>query len=144
VPDDEMPHTKSKERMDIIFSPVTVPGRMNIGQLIEAGMGKLIDKTTKKPVLIDNFMEQKQLNKVYKDLKKNKIPVDEILLDGKNGKPFKTPIFWGKPYIMKLRHVVEHKLKSRNIGTYDINLQPSRGKESGQTMGNMEVKAMLA
>ena len=36
VPDDEMPHTKGGERMDMIFSPVTVPGRMNIGQVVEA------------------------------------------------------------------------------------------------------------
>ena len=138
-----MPHTKDKEHMDVLFSPVTVPGRMNIGQLIEAGYGKLLDKTTKKPIIVDNFIDKNQLEVVYNKLKKNNIPIEEILTDGKDGKDFKTPIFWGKPYIMKLRHTVDHKLKSRNIGTYDINLQPSKGKESGQTMGNMEVMAML-
>jgi intein/homing endonuclease len=143
VPDDEMPHTKQGERMDVIFSPVTVPGRMNIGQLVEAAVGKLIHKTNKKPRIIDNFIDSDQLTKAAEELKKHNIPIEETLLDGKDGKPFEKPIFWGRPYIMKLRHVVEHKLKSRNIGQYDINMQPSRGKESGQTMGSMEVMAML-
>jgi len=144
VPDDEMPHTKGGERMDMIFSPVTVPGRMNIGQIAEAAAGKLVGKTTGKPLLIDNFTDKDQLNKIRDGLVKNKIPVEELLYDGKGGKAFGQKIFWGKPYILKLRHVVDHKLKSRNIGSYDINMQPSRGKDSGQTMGNMEVMSMLS
>ncbi|MBC8551994.1 MAG: hypothetical protein H8D23_20300 [Candidatus Brocadiales bacterium] len=144
VPDDEMPHTKGGERMDMIFSPVTVPGRMNIGQIAEAAAGKLVAKTDGKPLLIDNFTDKDQLNKIRDELQKNKIPVEETMLDGKDGKAFGQKIFWGKPYILKLRHVVDHKLKSRNIGSYDINMQPSRGKDSGQTMGNMEVMSMLS
>ncbi len=144
VPNDEMPHTKSGERMDMIFSPVTVPGRMNIGQVVEAAAGKLIAKTDGKPRMLDNFRDRDQLKAVYDEMKKKGIPVEEEMLDGKNGKPFGHKIFWGKPYILKLRHVVEHKLKSRNLGSYDINMQPSRGKESGQTMGSMEVMSMLS
>ena len=144
VPDDKMPHTKGGERMDMIFSPVTVPGRMNIGQIVEAATGKLVAKTDGKPRMLDNFIDKDQLMAIHDELKKNKIPVEEILLDGKDGKEFGHKVFWGKPYIMKLRHTVDHKIKSRNIGSYDINMQPSRGKESGQTIGNMEVMAMLS
>ena len=93
VPNDEMPHTKAGERMDMIFSPVTVPGRMNIGQMAEAAMGKLVAKTDGVPRKIENFTDTDMLNKIKKELVKNNIPVDEILLDGKTGKPFETPTF---------------------------------------------------
>ena len=45
---------------------------------------------------------------------------------------------------MKLRHSVDKKLKTRDIGSYDINMQPSRGANSGQTMGAMETMALVA
>jgi len=145
VPDDEMPHTKKDgERIDMIFSPVTVPGRMNIGQIAEAAAGKLIAKTDGKPRILDNFVDRDQIPKIYKEMKEKNVSIEDTMTDGIGGKDFGTKIFWGKPYIMKLRHTVDHKIKSRNIGSYDINDQPSRGKDSGQTMGNMEVMAMLS
>lgn len=145
IPNEEMPKTKDGEKMDLIFSPVTVPGRMNIAQLVEAGMGKYLDKTDKDPVKIDNFSNENALEDVKKKLEDADIPVEEQLYDGKTGKPFKKKTFWGKPYTLKLKHVVEHKLKSRNTGGYDINEQPSRGgDDSGQTFGRMEVMAGLA
>jgi len=143
IPDHEAPHTKDGKRIDLILSPYGVPSRMNIGQLLETAAAKYADKVGKK-ISIDNFDEADQLDKTFKLLKKANIPVDELLTDGIEGKEFHNPIFWGKQYIMKLEHTVEKKSKARDIGSYDINMQPSRGGRSGQTIGAMETMAMLA
>ena len=93
IPDDDMPHTKSGERMDMIFSPITVPGRMNIGQIADAAAGKLLAKTTGKPRVIKNFDGSDVLGNLKKELEDNNIPINETMVDGKSGKEFETPIF---------------------------------------------------
>ena len=143
IPDEEAPHTKNGTRIDLMVSPYGVPSRMNIGQLLETALGKYAEKTGE-TLVINNFDDSNQLDKVLKKLKDAGIPVDEKLTDGLNGKQFENDIFWGNQYIMKLMHEVSKKVKTRETGSYDINMQPSKGKKSGQTMGSMEVMAMIS
>jgi DNA-directed RNA polymerase subunit beta' len=144
IPDAEAPYTKDGTRIDIIFNPHGVVGRMNLGQMLETAAGKLAMKTGT-PYIVKNFADKDYLSDITAQLKKNKIPADEILYN-KDGKPItKAPVFWGVKYYLKLMHVVEHKFKSRDIpGTYDANEQPAKGEEGGQSIDPLQSYALLA
>ena len=144
IPDDEAPHTKDGARVDMMVNIHGVPGRMNMGQLLEAAAGKWAVKTGNK-YYVENFSDKNYLADILKKLKDANIPADEELLDGKNGKPFGKPIFWGNKHYLKLMHVVDHKFKSRDIpGSYDANEQPIHGEQGGQTMDPLQMYAYLA
>lgn len=143
IPDDEAPHTQDGQRIDLIMSPNGVPGRMNVGQLLETAAGKIAKKTGKK-FIVDNFSGENYLEKIKQELKDNGLEADEVLRDGKNGKPFINKIFTGNQYIMKMKHVVDDKIKGRSYGTYSVNEQPSRGDEGGQTIDPLTTFALLS
>lgn len=143
IPDSDAPHRLDGTPIDVMMSPEGVPGRMNIGQILETAAGKIADKTGK-PYVVKNFDDPNSdmANKVYKEMKDLGIEPNEVLIDGKTGKKIETPIFVGKQYILKLRHIVDKKEGVHNIGNYDVNEQPV-GKGS-QTIGIMESYAYLA
>lgn len=143
IPDDEAPYTKDGTRIDIIFNPHGVVGRMNMGQMLETAAGKLAMKTGQ-PYVVKNFSGKDYLKDITTQLKKNNIPVDEVLYT-KDGKPLtKAPVFWGVKYYLKLMHVVDHKFKARGIpGTYDANEQPAKGDEGGQSIDPLQTYALL-
>lgn len=144
IKDDEAPHTPDGTRIDLMLNPHGVIGRMNAGQILETAAGRVSMKTGK-PLVVQNFSGKDYLNDIMTDLKKHKIEPDETLLDGKSGKPFDNKIFWGNQHILKLMHVVEHKLKTRDLpGSYDVNEQPVAGKEGGQSVDSMQTYAFLA
>lgn len=143
VPDDEMPQrAKGLSPIDIILSPEGVPGRMNIGQILETAAGKIAEKT-KKPFIVNNFddLNVDTAKDIYDQMKKLNIDPNETLTDGVTGQKIKTPIFVGNQYIMKLRHIVIKKEGIHNTGIYDIDQQPT-GKGAQKT-GTMETYAYL-
>jgi DNA-directed RNA polymerase subunit beta' len=144
ITDEEAPYTKDGTRIDIIFNPHGVVGRMNMGQMLETAAGKLAMKTGK-PYIVKNFSGKNYLTDITEQLKKNNIAADEILYT-RDGKPItKAPVFWGSKYYLKLMHVVEHKFKTRDIpGTYDANEQPAKGEEGGQSIDPLQSYALLA
>jgi len=143
IPDESAPHTLDGQPIDLMLNPHGVPGRMNTGQMLETAAGKLAGKT-KKIYKVQNFSDPHgDLSKeVLADLKKNNIPVDEILTDGRTGKKFENKIFTGKQYIMKLRHHVEKKHAAHGLGSYDINEQPTGS--GAQKIGPDLTYALLA
>ena len=144
IPDDEAPHTKDGTRIDIMFNPHGVVGRMNMGQMLETAAGKLALRTGK-PYVVKNFSGKDYLSDIKSQLKANNIPVDEQLFT-KDGKPITSaPVFWGVKYYLKLMHVVDHKFKARGIpGSYDANEQPAKGDEGGQSIDPLQTYALLA
>ena len=59
--------------------------------------------------------------------------------------PFEQPVIIGKPYILKLIHQVDDKIRGRSSGHYAlVTQQPLRGraKQGGQRVGEMEVWAL--
>lgn len=144
IRDDEAPYTLDGTRIDLMLNPHGVIGRMNMGQMLETAAGKLAVKTGKQ-FDVKNFSNEDYLNNILTSMKKNNIEPDELLLDGKDGKPFPNKIFWGNQHILKLMHVVEHKLKTRDLpGSYDVNEQPSAGTSGGQSVDHMQMYAYLA
>ncbi len=147
VPVEDMPYMEDGTPIDICLSPLGVPSRMNIGQLLEAELGLVAHKedtwfTT--PVFesveikdIDRFKEAAQIPS------SNKI----TLYDGKTGEALKNDVMVGCLYMLKLHHLVDEKMHARCTGTYSlVTQQPLGGKAQfgGQRLGEMEVWALEA
>lgn len=143
IPDSEAPHTAGGERADLIMHPFGVIGRTNIGQLLATAAGKIARKTGK-PYSVTNFENDSNIDKVMQDLKDNGIEPNEVMTDGQGGEPFERKIFFGPQYIMKLKHMVDHKIKTRSSGSYDINEQVVKGKKGGQSIDPLQWYALAA
>jgi DNA-directed RNA polymerase subunit beta' len=142
IPDSEAPHTKDGTRIDMMLNIHGVAGRMNMGQLLEAAAGRIAQHTGK-PYLVQNFSDKNYLDDIMNQMKLLKLEPNELLYDGKTGKPFDKPIFWGNKHYLKLMHVVEHKYKARSLGTYDANEQPIHGDTGGQSVDPLQIYAFL-
>ena len=69
------------------------------------------------------------------------------LIDGRTGETFYRPVIVGKSYMLKLNHLVDHKIHARTTGPYAlITQQPLKGKrnQGGQRVGEMEVWSFYA
>ncbi|MBC8409904.1 MAG: hypothetical protein H8E12_14450, partial [Rhodobacteraceae bacterium] len=134
IADSDAPQRADGSAIDIMVNPHGVPGRMNIGQILETAASKLAKKQGK-PYLITNFESGDMAKKVLNELKGAGIDINEKLTDGKTGDPFDNKIFVGSQYFMKLRHHVKKKQASHSIGTYDINEQPTgKGTQKADPM----------
>ncbi|MFC1512568.1 DNA-directed RNA polymerase subunit beta, partial [bacterium] len=155
---EDMPYLPGGEPVDIVLSPLSVPSRMNVGQILETMLGwagRILDVQMVSPVF-DGASEQNIIDKInearYKLLnmnyKKEYLP-DEYcrvtLHDGRTGESFSEKITIGSMYILKLAHLVEDKIHARATGPYSlITRQPLGGKAQfgGQRLGEMEVWAI--
>lgn len=54
IPDEEMPRDKDGNPLEIIVNPSGVPGRINLGQVLETSLAKVADKKGE-PYAVDNF-----------------------------------------------------------------------------------------
>lgn len=152
VPDEEMPHTKDGKSIQVALNPAGVPGRMNVGQVLETALSKVARKTGK-PLVIDNFEHgTDQLDRVKRELKKYGLSDQDELVDPKTGKSLGGALV-GEQYMLKLQHQVDKKvsarsgmsLKGETPETYDVNLMPaSGGKAGGQSIGNLGMNVLLA
>nr|YP_007890544.1 RNA polymerase subunit beta [Histiona aroides]AGH24038.1 RNA polymerase subunit beta [Histiona aroides] len=69
------------------------------------------------------------------------------LLDGVTGEPLDNKVTAGYLYVMKLNHLIDHKIHGRSTGPYNVvTQQASKGKSrnGGQRLGEMEVWALQA
>ncbi len=145
LPEGEMPFLADGTPMDLVLSPLSVPSRMNLGQILETHLGwaaKKLNYLAVTPSLLGATKEDIKI-----ELKEAGLPESgqEILFDGRTGLPFPTPITVGYMYIMKLIHMVDDKVHARSIGPYSlITQQPLGGKAQfgGQRFGEMEVWAL--
>ncbi|TLD40176.1 MAG: DNA-directed RNA polymerase beta' subunit [Candidatus Jettenia ecosi] len=147
VPVEDMPKLEDGTPVDVILNPHGVISRMNLGQIIETHLGLILKKKGMPSALVKPF-EQYDRDNLKKELEDIGFPEGKaILLDGKTGKRFESPVVVGYQYIVKLNHLAEEKLHSRLTGSYDpILQQPPHGKRrnGGQRLGEMEVWALLA
>jgi len=146
LPEEDMPYMDDGNPIDVILTPLGVPSRMNLGQILELHLG-LAANTLGYQAIVPPFVGatdeeiKEELVKAGFD-KSGKMP----LRDGRTGEHFDQPIAVGYMYIMKLHHMVEDKIHMRSIGPYSlITQQPLGGKAQGggQRFGEMEVWALL-
>lgn len=146
LPEEDMPFMEDGRPIDVILTPLGVPSRMNLGQILELHLG-LAAETLGYQAVVPPFVGatdteiKEELRKAgLKDNGKMK------LFDGQTGVAFEQEIAVGYMYILKLHHMVEDKIHMRSIGPYSlITQQPLGGKSQngGQRFGEMEVWALL-
>jgi len=162
LPAQDMPYLPDGTPIDIIFNPLGVPSRMNVGQVLECLLGlagqKLGNRFKISPfdeiygkeasrILVNQKLKEAAIKSNEKWLFNPYSPGKILLRDGRTGEYFDNPITVGKSYILKLIHLVEDKIHARATGPYSmITEQPLAGKsqKGGQRFGEMEVWALEA
>jgi DNA-directed RNA polymerase subunit beta len=145
LPVEEMPYDKDGTPIDIILTPLGVPSRMNLGQILEMHLG-LAAETLGYQAVVPSF-QGAQDSEIKEELVKAGFNATGTvqLYDGRTGEAFNQETAIGVMYIMKLHHMVEDKIHMRSIGPYSlITQQPLGGKAQGggQRFGEMEVWAL--
>jgi DNA-directed RNA polymerase subunit beta len=147
LPAEDMPFLPDGTPLQIVLSPLGVPSRMNIGQVLEVHLGMacrslgweiatpVFDGATEKDIV--DSLEMAGLD-----------PSGKVTLyDGRSGEKFANPVTVGFMYMLKLHHLVDDKMHSRSTGPYSlVTQQPLGGKAQfgGQRFGEMEVWALEA
>ncbi|MCL2764327.1 MAG: DNA-directed RNA polymerase subunit beta [Treponema sp.] len=147
LPEEDMPFMEDGTPLDICLTPLGVPSRMNIGQLLETELGwagSTLNEWYSAPVFQSPSTDQ-----IEEKLKEAGLPVTgkAVLKDGRTGEEFVNPIFCGIIYFLKLHHLVDDKMHARSTGPYSlVTQQPLGGKAQfgGQRLGEMEVWALEA
>ena len=145
LPEEDMPYMTDGTPVDIILSPLGVPSRMNLGQILEMHLG-LAANTLGYQAIVPPFLGAKH-EEISSELVKAGFPENGRvkLFDGRTGESFGQDVAVGYMYMLKLHHMVEDKIHMRSIGPYSlITQQPLGGKAQGggQRFGEMEVWAL--
>jgi DNA-directed RNA polymerase subunit beta len=146
LPEEDMPYMADGTPVDVILTPLGVPSRMNLGQILELHLG-LAANSLGYQAIVPPFTGATD-KEIKDELVKAGFDASGKmeLRDGRTGDKFDKPIAVGYMYIMKLHHMVEDKIHMRSIGPYSlITQQPLGGKAQGggQRFGEMEVWALL-
>jgi DNA-directed RNA polymerase subunit beta len=141
----DMPYLTDGTPVDMIFNPLGVASRMNIGQILETHLGWAAMKQGYK--VATPALEGVTEDQIKEELVKAGLPIDGKvnLINGKTGDYFENKSTVGIMYVMKLHHLVDDKIHMRSIGPYSlITQQPLGGKAQfgGQRFGEMEVWAL--
>ncbi|MEI6659845.1 MAG: DNA-directed RNA polymerase subunit beta [bacterium] len=142
LPEEEMPFMADGTPVDVILTPLGVPSRMNLGQILEMHLGYAAN-TLGYQAIVPSFLSP-SVTEIKAELVKAGMPDNGkvTLYDGRTGNAFEQDIAIGYMYMLKLHHMVEDKLHMRSIGPYSlITQQPLGGKAQGggQRFGEMEV-----
>ena len=145
LPEEDMPYMADGTPIDVVLTPLGVPSRMNLGQILELHLG-LAAHTLNYQAIVPPFMGA-SVDEIKGELVKAGFREDGKmkLFDGRTGDSFDQDIAVGYMYILKLNHMVEDKIHMRSIGPYSlITQQPLGGKAQGggQRFGEMEVWAL--
>ncbi|MDY6935561.1 MAG: DNA-directed RNA polymerase subunit beta [Spirochaetota bacterium] len=147
VPEYDMPYLPDGTPLDVVLNPLSVPSRMNLGQLLETELGwaaKELDFQVE-----TSIFESATVQDIKGYLEKAGLPVSSktVLYDGRSGEAFSETVMVGYLYILKLAHMVDDKIHARSTGPYSlVTQQPLGGKAQfgGQRLGEMEVWALEA
>ncbi len=145
LPEEDMPYTADGQPVDVVLTPLGVPSRMNLGQILEIHLG-LAAHELGYQAIVPTFSGATD-TEIKSELEKAGIPTTGCvpLFDGRTGEKYEQDIAVGYMYILKLHHMVEDKIHMRSIGPYSlITQQPLGGKAQGggQRFGEMEVWAL--
>ena len=145
MPEEDMPYMADGTPVDVILTPLGVPSRMNIGQILELHLG-LAAHTLGYQAVSPTFIGARS-TEIKEELVKAGFPENGKvkLFDGRTGEAFEQNVAIGYMYMLKLHHMVEDKIHMRSIGPYSlITHQPlgGRAQGGGQRFGEMEVWAL--
>ncbi len=145
LPEEDMPYTEDGKSVEMILTPLGIPSRMNLGQILEMHLG-LAANTLHYQAIVPSFAGA-TADEIAEELEKagfsgtGKV----TLYDGQTGEKFDQEVAVGYMYMLKLHHMIDDKMHARSIGPYSlITQQPLGGKaqSGGQRFGEMEVWAL--
>jgi DNA-directed RNA polymerase subunit beta len=167
-----MPYMEDGTPVQIVLNPLGVPGRMNLGQILETHLGwaaavvgyqavtPVFDGATEGEIMAcireanEHVLKRRGDMSVVQDAGRSgellvEMPEDGKvrLHDGRTGEPFEQKTTVGYIYMNKLHHLVDEKIHARATGPYSlITQQPLGGKArtGGQRFGEMEVWGLEA
>jgi DNA-directed RNA polymerase subunit beta len=147
LPPEDMPYLPDGRPVDMILNPLSVISRMNLGQLFEAHLSLVCEKTG--DYAITQPLNEISIETIQAELVKHGFdPSGKTdLYDGRTGDKFERPVTVGQIYLNKLYHLVDDKLHTRSTGPYSlVTQQPLGGRAmaGGQKFGEMEVWALEA
>jgi len=172
VPREDMPYMEDGTPAQIVLNPLGVPGRMNLGQILETHLGwaaaimgyqavtPVFDGASEEEIMSalreanEHVRQRREDIKVVQDAGQTQEFLVEMpedgkvrLHDGRTGEPFEQKTTVGYIYMNKLHHLVDEKIHARATGPYSlITQQPLGGKarSGGQRFGEMEVWGLEA
>ena len=157
LPVEDMPFLEDGTPIDIILNPMGVPGRMNIGQVMETHLGWVAkagwDLDPEDPTAADlpegalhgepgtavavpvfDGLTAEEVTGLIANHRPNRDGERMVkedgkarLFDGRSGEPFPDPISVGYMYMLKLHHLVDDKLHARSTGPYSMITQQPLG-----------------
>ncbi|QBF46940.1 DNA-directed RNA polymerase subunit beta [Janibacter limosus] len=157
LPVEDMPFMEDGTPVDVILNPLGVPGRMNIGQIMElhlgwaASRGWKIDGNPDWAAMIPQDAREapadtRVASPVFDGADEHEIAglldsttptrdgvrlIDRSgkanLFDGRTGDPYPAPVSVGYMYILKLHHLVDDKIHARSTGPYSMITQQPLG-----------------
>ena len=157
LPVEDMPFLEDGTPVDVVLNPLGVPGRMNVGQILELHLGwaasrgwtiegdpewaRLIpDDARSAPAgtrvaspVFDGVREDEIIGlldsttKTRDDVRLIDGSGKARLFDGRSGEPFPEPVSVGYMYILKLHHLVDDKIHARSTGPYSMITQQPLG-----------------
>jgi DNA-directed RNA polymerase subunit beta len=157
LPQEDMPFLEDGTPVDIVLNPLGVPGRMNVGQVLETHLGWVAKRgwevegkpswaarlpehawsstpgTPAATPVFDGAREEEIVGLLGSTIpnRDGSRMVESTgkarLLDGRTGEPFPAPISVGYIYILKLLHLVDDKIHARSTGPYSMITQQPLG-----------------
>jgi len=157
LPVEDMPFLSDGTPVDIVLNPLGVPGRMNVGQVLEthlgwaAAAGWEVDTSDPRVVNLPKEVQSVQprsriATPVFDGAREDELSTilestrptaDGLhlvnangkanLFDGRSGEPIPGEISVGYIYILKLLHLVDDKIHARSTGPYSMITQQPLG-----------------
>jgi len=157
LPIEDMPFLEDGTPVDVVLNPLGVPGRMNVGQILELHLGWSASRgwdIEGEPAWASTIpLDARQAppgsrvaSPVFDGAGEDVITglLDSTLktrdgvrlidssgkarmFDGRSGEPFPEPVSVGYMYILKLHHLVDDKIHARSTGPYSMITQQPLG-----------------
>lgn len=157
LPVEDMPFLEDGTPVDVVLNPLGVPGRMNIGQIMELHLGWAASRGWKiegnpdwAAMIPEDAREApadtRVASPVFDGADEHEISglldsttptrdgvrlIDQSgkanLFDGRTGDPYPAPVSVGYMYILKLHHLVDDKIHARSTGPYSMITQQPLG-----------------
>lgn len=144
VPDNEAPRMLDGTIPDVYMNPAGIPSRMNLGQVYETALAKVIDQKKLGSLNYKNFTKSNTFQEITDLMKKHGVSDTETMYDPVSGRNI-PKVFTGKQYFMKLFKQTEVNYSARAGGEYDIDQRPVRGGDDGsKSLGALDFYGMLA
>jgi len=172
LPEEDMPFLADGTPIDIVLNPLGVPGRMNLGQILETHLGwaaavlgfkaitpvfdgareeEIVECLREANEYIRQRSEEAEVVQNAGDQRDLLVEMPEdgkiTVFDGRTGDALEQKVTVGFIYMNKLHHLVDEKIHARATGPYSlITQQPLGGKArtGGQRFGEMEVWGLEA